>query len=110
MGDTHYLPQPQLSEVPGPRRPRSGSNAGRRRCSGAVLPHHGHRAPGGRDLAYQNKEVMYDILFRASSETMRVIAADPKAFGRADRYPRVLHSWVAKFVAPPACAHPRAWR
>jgi hypothetical protein len=30
----------------------------------------------GRDIAYQNKAVIYDLLFRASAETMLTIAAD----------------------------------
>src|ERR1700730_6851295 len=30
------------------------------------------------DIAYQNKAVIYDLLFRASAETMLSIAADPK--------------------------------
>ena len=30
------------------------------------------------NIAYQNKAVIYDILFTASAETMTVIAADPK--------------------------------
>jgi hypothetical protein len=30
------------------------------------------------DIAYQNKAVIYDILFKASAETMITIAADPK--------------------------------
>jgi len=30
------------------------------------------------DIAYQNKAVIYDILFTASAETMTTIAADPK--------------------------------
>ena len=29
------------------------------------------------DIAYQNKAVIYDLLFRASAETMLTIAADP---------------------------------
>jgi hypothetical protein len=31
------------------------------------------------DIAYQNKAVIYDLLFKASSETMLTIAADPHA-------------------------------
>src|SRR5947208_3680324 len=30
------------------------------------------------DIAYQNKAVIYDLLFTASAETMTTIAADPK--------------------------------
>src|ERR1700693_1925682 len=33
------------------------------------------------DIAYQNKAVIYDILFTASAETMVNIAADPKHLG-----------------------------
>jgi hypothetical protein len=30
------------------------------------------------DIAYQNKAVIYDLMFKASAETMITIAADPK--------------------------------
>ena len=30
------------------------------------------------DIAYQNKATVYDLLFKASSETLMTIAADPK--------------------------------
>jgi hypothetical protein len=33
------------------------------------------------DIAWQNKEVVYDLLFKTSSETMMTIAADPKHLG-----------------------------
>jgi hypothetical protein len=33
------------------------------------------------DIAYQNKAVIYDILFKASTETLITIAADPKHLG-----------------------------
>ncbi len=33
------------------------------------------------DLAYQNKTVLYDLLFKASAETLTTIAADPKHLG-----------------------------
>jgi len=32
-------------------------------------------------IAYHNKEAVYNILFRATSETLRTIAADPKHLG-----------------------------
>jgi hypothetical protein len=32
-------------------------------------------------IAYQNKAVIYNLLFKASSQTMRTIAADPKRLG-----------------------------
>ena len=43
-------------------------------------------------IAYQNKEVVYDILFRAASETLRTIAADPKHLGAEIGFFAVLHS------------------
>jgi hypothetical protein len=33
------------------------------------------------DIAYQNKATIYDLLFKASLETMLTIAADPKRLG-----------------------------
>jgi hypothetical protein len=33
------------------------------------------------DIAYQNKSVIYDLLFKVSAETMLTIAADPKHLG-----------------------------
>jgi Transposase zinc-binding domain len=33
------------------------------------------------DIAYQNKAMIYDLLFKASAETMLTIAADPKHLG-----------------------------
>ena len=32
-------------------------------------------------IAFQNQTVVYDILFRAASETLRTIAADPEHLG-----------------------------
>jgi hypothetical protein len=32
------------------------------------------------DIAYQNKAVIYDLLFKASAETLITIAADPNCF------------------------------
>ena len=37
------------------------------------------------DIAYQNKAVIYDLLFKVSAETMLTIAADPKHLGAKDR-------------------------
>ena len=46
------------------------------------------------DIAYQNKAVIYDLLFKASSETMLTIAADPKHLGARIGITSVLHSWA----------------
>src|SRR5438045_7861343 len=45
------------------------------------------------DIAYQNKAVIYDILFKASAETMITIAADPKHLGARIGIVSVLHTW-----------------
>jgi len=44
-------------------------------------------------IAYQNKEVMYDILFQATAETLKTIAADPEHLGAEIGFFAVLHSW-----------------
>jgi hypothetical protein len=44
-------------------------------------------------IAFQNQTVVYDILFRAAAETMRVIAADPKHLGAEIGFLAVLHTW-----------------
>ena len=45
------------------------------------------------DIAYQNKAVIYDILFKASAETLITIAADPKHLGACIGVLSVLHTW-----------------
>jgi hypothetical protein len=44
-------------------------------------------------IAFQNKAVVYAILFRAAAETLRVIAADPRHLGAEIGGVAVLHSW-----------------
>jgi hypothetical protein len=53
------------------------------------------------DLAYQNKDVIYDILFRASAETMLTIAADPKHLGARIGITSVLHTWGSAMTHHP---------
>ena len=45
------------------------------------------------DIAYQNKAVIYDLLFKVSAETMLTIAADPKHLGARIGMTSVLHTW-----------------
>jgi hypothetical protein len=45
------------------------------------------------DIAYQNKAVIYDLLFKASAETVLTIAADPKRLGARIGITSVLHTW-----------------
>ena len=44
-------------------------------------------------IAYQNKEMVYGILFQATAETLKTIAADPKHLGAEIGFFAVLHSW-----------------
>lgn len=44
-------------------------------------------------IAFQNKEKVYTILFRAVAETLRRIAADPRHLGAEIGFIAVLHSW-----------------
>ena len=44
-------------------------------------------------IAFQNKAVVYAILFKAAAETLRTIAADPKHLGAEIGLVAVLHSW-----------------
>ena len=53
------------------------------------------------DIAYQNKAVIYDLLFKASSETMLTIAADPKHLGARIGFLSVLHSWGSAMTHHP---------
>src|SRR5215217_5460562 len=53
------------------------------------------------DIAYQNKAVIYDLLFRASAETMMTIAADPKHLGANIGITAVLHTWGSAMTHHP---------
>ena len=46
-----------------------------------------------REIAYQNKELVYHCLFKSASETLLTIAADPKHLGARIGITMVLHSW-----------------
>ena len=52
-------------------------------------------------IAYQNKKVVYDILFRATAETLSTIAADPKHLRAKIGFFAVLHSWGQTLVYHP---------
>jgi Zn finger protein HypA/HybF involved in hydrogenase expression len=52
-------------------------------------------------LALQNKKVVYDLLFRASSATLLEIAADPKHLGAEIGFLSVLHTWGSNLMHHP---------
>ena len=53
------------------------------------------------DIAYQNKAVIYDLLFKASAETVITIAADPKHLGARIGVTSVLHTWGSALTHHP---------
>jgi hypothetical protein len=52
-------------------------------------------------IAYQNKEVVYGILFQTASKTLRTIAADPKHLGAEIGCFAVLHTWGQNLLHHP---------
>jgi len=52
-------------------------------------------------IAFQNQAVVYDILFRAVSETLRTIAADPAHLGAEIGFLAVLHTWGQNLMHHP---------
>jgi hypothetical protein len=52
-------------------------------------------------IAYQNKAVVYDILFRATAETLRTIAADPRHHGAEIGFMAILHTWGQNLLHHP---------
>src|ERR671937_2426409 len=53
------------------------------------------------DIAYQNKAAIYDLLFKASAETITTIAADPKHLGARIGVLSVLHTWGSALTHHP---------
>jgi hypothetical protein len=53
------------------------------------------------DIAFQNKALVYDLLFKAASETMLTIAADPRHLGARIGITAVLHTWGSAMMHHP---------
>ena len=95
------LSQPPLSEVPGECR-----TALARGRQAELLPidyfHVVFTLPEAlRDLAYQNKSAVYDLLFKTVADTLLTIAADPKQLGAKIGVTAVLHTWGSALVHHP---------
>jgi hypothetical protein len=52
-------------------------------------------------IAYQNKAVVYDLLFKTAAETLLTIAADPKHLGARIGLTSVLHTWGSALTHHP---------
>ena len=53
------------------------------------------------DLAYQNKAIIYDLLFKASAATLSTVAHDPKHLGAKIGFISVLHTWGSAMTHHP---------
>ena len=54
-----------------------------------------------RPLALRNQEVVYNILFRAASETLKTLTQDPKHLGAEVGFIAVLHTWSQTLMDHP---------
>ena len=54
-----------------------------------------------RDIAYQNKRVVYHLLMKAAAETTLAIATDPKRLGARIGITAVLHTWGSALTHHP---------
>src|SRR4029453_17250163 len=53
------------------------------------------------DVAYHNKRLIYDLLFKAAAETTLAIAADAKHLGARIGITAVLHTWGSAMTHHP---------
>ena len=53
------------------------------------------------DLAFANKGVIYNILFKAAAQTLQIIAKDPKHLGAKIGVTLVLHTWGSAMTHHP---------
>ncbi|MER8842841.1 IS91 family transposase [Mesorhizobium sp. M0913] len=53
------------------------------------------------DIAFHNKALVYDLLFKAAAETMLTIATDPKHLGARIGITAVLHTWGSAMTHHP---------
>lgn len=54
-----------------------------------------------RSLAYQNKHVVYELLFSAVADTLKAVAANPKFLGTEITFFSLLHTWNQKLEYHP---------
>ncbi|ESZ03176.1 hypothetical protein X735_33225 [Mesorhizobium sp. L2C085B000] len=98
-GDRADQPITRSAVIAGPRAMAGGSS---RRASRRQYFHVVFRLPEPiAATAYQNKALVYSLLFRATAETMRTIAADPKHLGAEIGFFAVLHTWGQNLLHHP---------
>jgi hypothetical protein len=52
-------------------------------------------------IAYQNKRLLYNLLFKLTSQTLQTIAADPKHLGAQIGFLAILHTWGQNLLYRP---------
>jgi len=57
------------------------------------------------DIAYHQKATVYDVLFKASAETLIAIAADPRQLSARIGVMSVLHTWGSALTHHPPSPH-----
>ena len=72
-------------------RSRSGRSSKKSKIAGAPVA----------AIAYGNKAVIYDLLFRTAADTLLTIAADPKHLGARIGLTAVLHTWGSAMTHHP---------
>ena len=96
------LPQPALPEVPGRGGPATGWPSARPSCcrcrTSTSCSRCRRRSPTS---PIRTRPSIYDILFKASAETMITIAADPKHLGARIGITSVLHTWGSALTHHP---------
>ena len=104
----HLLPQPAPAFAGAGYCPRCQAAASRRWLAdreAELLPvpyfHVVYTPSELRDIAYQNKRVVYDLLMKAAAETTLAIAADPKRLGARIGVTAVLHTWGSALTHHP---------
>ena len=55
------------------------------------------------DIAWQNKAVVYDLLFRTAADTILTIAADPNHLDARIGITAVLHTWRSALTTALMC-------
>ena len=90
--------------APSARARRRGTGLPRARpicCRSATSTWSSRCRPRSPPIAYQNKAVVYDLLFRAAAETLLTIAADPRHLGARIGVTAVLHTWGSAMTHHP---------
>ena len=70
-------------------------------AASGILPRRLYCPGRGGRIAFYNRKAVYDILFRAASETLLTIAADPKHLGAEIGFFSILHTWGQNLLFHP---------